>query len=77
LLKTLAALYSVRAKLGAPVSTPLKWSEVKKRLDLRDYTIKTIIRRLKKMGDLFSPVFGKRNRFTSGSKKYFERSSLT
>jgi len=57
--QTLAAPYSVRARPGAPVSTPLKWSEVKKGLDPRDYTIKNIIPRLKKVGDLYAPVLRK------------------
>lgn len=57
--QTVAAPYSVRARPGAPVSTPLKWEEVKKGLDPADYTIKTTIRRLKKIGDLYSPVLGK------------------
>ncbi len=57
--QTLASVYSVRARKGASVSTPLKWEEVKKGLDPKDYTIKTILPRLKKMGDLFAPILGK------------------
>lgn len=57
--QTLASVYSVRARPGATVSTPLKWSEVKKGLDPKDYTIETIFPRLKKWGDLFSAVLGK------------------
>lgn len=57
--QTLAAPYSVRARPGAPVSTPLKWEEVAKGLDPRDFTMKTILPRLKKWGDLYSPVLKK------------------
>lgn len=57
--QTLAAPYSVRARAKAPVSTPLKWEEVKKGLNPKDYTIKTIFPRLKKYGDLYGPVLGK------------------
>jgi bifunctional non-homologous end joining protein LigD len=56
---TLAAPYSVRPKPGATVSTPLDWSEVKKGLKLKDFTIKNVPARLAERGDLFKPVLGK------------------
>jgi bifunctional non-homologous end joining protein LigD len=58
--KTVVAPYSPRAIDGAPVSAPLKWSEVTKKLDPLKYTIKTMPNRLAKVGDLFEEVF--RNR---------------
>lgn len=57
--QTLAAPYSVRARPGAPVSTPLRWKEVKKGLEPKDFTIKNTLRRVKKVGDLYAPVLGK------------------
>lgn len=57
--QTLAAPYSVRPKPGAPVSTPLKWSEVKPGLDPRQYNMHTILDRIEKVGDLFKPVLGR------------------
>ncbi len=57
--QTLAAPYSVRPAEGAPVSTPLEWKEVKKGLDPKAFTIETIFDRLKKKGDLWSPILGK------------------
>ncbi|MBI3952364.1 MAG: DNA polymerase domain-containing protein [Candidatus Doudnabacteria bacterium] len=57
--QTLAAPYSVRPKPGATVSTPLEWKEVKKGLDPKKFTIKTILKRLEKKGDLFRPILGK------------------
>lgn len=57
--QTIAAPYSVRARPGAPVSTPLKWSEVKKGLDPKKFTIKNVLKRVKKMGDLYAPVLKK------------------
>lgn len=57
--QTIAAPYSVRARPGATVSTPLKWSEVKKGLDPADFTIKNILKRVKKIGDIYQPVLKK------------------
>ena len=54
--QTLAAAYSARPHPGATVSTPLLWKEVKKGLDPSKYTIKSIARRLEKMGDPWAPV---------------------
>jgi bifunctional non-homologous end joining protein LigD len=56
--KTVAAPYSVRPYPGATVSTPLKWSEVKRGLDPSKFTIGTLEKRLDKMGDLWKPVLG-------------------
>jgi bifunctional non-homologous end joining protein LigD len=56
---TMACVYSVRPKLGAPVSTPLLWEEVKSGLHPSDFTVKNINKRLEKVGDLFKPVLGK------------------
>ena len=56
--QTVAAPYSVRPYPGATVSTPLKWREVTKKLDPSRFTIKTIPKRLEKVGDLWKPVLG-------------------
>jgi len=57
--QTLAAPYCVRPKPHAPVSTPLKWDEVKKISSPEEFNIKTIHKRLSKNGDLFSGALGK------------------
>jgi bifunctional non-homologous end joining protein LigD len=57
--QTLAAPYSVRPRQGAPVSTPLKWSEVKIGLAPNQHHIKNILKRLSKTGDIFKDVLGK------------------
>ena len=46
--KTVASVYSPRAKIGAPVSTPLKWQEIRKSIDPKAFNIKTIFKRLTK-----------------------------
>jgi bifunctional non-homologous end joining protein LigD len=50
--------FSVRPVPEAAVSTPLKWSEVMKSLDIRKHTIKTVPARMKRLkgGDPFSGV---------------------
>lgn len=57
--QTLAAPYCVRPKPGATVSTPLEWSELTPKLDPKDFTIKNILQRLSKKGDLWKPVLSK------------------
>ncbi len=57
--QTIACVYSLRPKPGATVSTPLLWKEVKSGLTPQDFTINNIGKRVKKMGDIFTPVLGK------------------
>ena len=52
--KTIVAPYTIRALDGAPVSTPLAWSEVSERLDPRAFTVRTVPERVAKHGDLFA-----------------------
>jgi bifunctional non-homologous end joining protein LigD len=56
--QTLAAPYSVRPVPGACVSTPLQWSEVRRGLDPTQFTIRTLPRRLDRVGDLWAAVLG-------------------
>ena len=58
--KTVVAPYSLRAIDGAPVSAPLKWSEITKKLDPLKFNIRTMPNRLAKVGDLFEAVFKER-----------------
>jgi bifunctional non-homologous end joining protein LigD len=51
--KTVASVYSPRPRPRAPVSTPLKWEELKRPVDPMEFTIKTVFKRLNKLGDLF------------------------
>jgi bifunctional non-homologous end joining protein LigD len=54
--KTIASVYSVRPKAGAPVSTPLRWDEVTEDLDPGDFTMEVVLGRVEREGDLFSDV---------------------
>jgi bifunctional non-homologous end joining protein LigD len=56
---TIAGPYSLRPKIGATVSMPLTWDEVKPGLTMKQFTIFNSIDRLKETGDLFKGVFGK------------------
>jgi bifunctional non-homologous end joining protein LigD len=55
---TIAGVYSLRPKPGATVSMPVTWDEVKPGLNMRDFTIRNSIGRLKETGDLFTGVLG-------------------
>jgi bifunctional non-homologous end joining protein LigD len=54
--KTIASVYSVRPRPGAPVSTPLRWEELTPDLDFRDFTMPVVLERVARFGDLFEPV---------------------
>jgi bifunctional non-homologous end joining protein LigD len=54
--KTIASVYSVRPKEGAPVSTPLRWEEVDESLDPGEFTMDVVRRRIAEYGDLFAGV---------------------
>ncbi|GAC1309667.1 MAG: DNA ligase D [Mucilaginibacter sp.] len=55
---TIAGPYSLRPKVGATVSMPLHWDEVKPGLTMKHFTIFNSIERLKVEGDLFKGVLG-------------------
>jgi bifunctional non-homologous end joining protein LigD len=55
---TNASVYSVRPRAGAPVSTPLRWDEVKPGLDAAGFTMETVLDRVAEHGDLYAPVLG-------------------
>jgi bifunctional non-homologous end joining protein LigD len=54
--KTIASVYSVRPKAGAPVSTPLRWAEVDESLDPAAFTMEAVLERVRRDGDLFEGV---------------------
>jgi bifunctional non-homologous end joining protein LigD len=66
--KTIASVYSVRPKAGAPVSTPLRWDEVKAGLDPAAFTMDVVLDRLARHGDLFAGVLTTRQRLGQALK---------
>ena len=47
----LVAPFSVRPLPGAPVSTPVRWSEVTDKLTIEQFDIRTVLARVKRMKD--------------------------
>src|SRR6202522_1067003 len=60
--RTLASVYSVRPVPAATVSTPITWEELERGVKMEDFTIKTVPRRLEKIGDLWKPLLAQRGR---------------
>ncbi len=54
--KTTASVYSVRPRAAAPVSTPLRWDEVRPGLDTATFTMDVVLERVARDGDLFARV---------------------
>jgi bifunctional non-homologous end joining protein LigD len=60
--KTVAGPYCVRAKPGATVSTPLKWSELTDDdLDPRDFHLGNAAKRFEEIGDIWNEAMRKKN----------------
>src|SRR5206468_12453785 len=59
--KTVAGPYCVRAKPGATVSTPLKWTELTDDLDRRHFNLGNAADRFEKIGDIWNEAMRKKN----------------
>lgn len=59
--KSVASAYSVRERAGAPVSAPLRWDELEQKLQIQDFTIATMRRRIDNVGDLWGEALKRRN----------------
>ena len=66
--KTIASVYSVRPKAGAPVSTPLRWDEVNDELDPASFTMEAVLERVEKHGDLYKGVLEKKQSLSAALK---------
>jgi len=58
--RTLASIYSIRPTPVASVSTPVTWEEVERGVKIEDFRIDNVPARVKKLGDLWKPVLGKK-----------------
>jgi bifunctional non-homologous end joining protein LigD len=59
--KTVAGPYCVRAKPGATVSTPLKWTELTDDLDPREFDLGNAAERFEKVGDIWNEAMRRKN----------------
>jgi bifunctional non-homologous end joining protein LigD len=59
--KTVAGAYCVRAKPGATVSAPLRWTELTDDLDPRDFNLGNAADRFERVGDIWSEAMKKKN----------------
>src|SRR4051794_1654989 len=67
--KTIASVYSVRPKPGAPVSTPLTWDEVNDKLNPSIYSMDVVLERVKAKGDLYKGVLTTKQSLSKALKK--------
>ena len=67
--KTIASVYSVRPKPGAPVSTPLHWDEVRSGIRPRDFTMAVALDRVARLGDLYAPVLEEKRPLAAAAKR--------
>ena len=61
--RTLASVYSVRARPLATVSMPVTWEEVERGVRIEDFTLENAPARVREVGDLWKSLLHKRGRF--------------
>ena len=66
---TIASVYSVRPRQGAPVSAPLRWSELSEDIRPGDFTMEVVLDRIERHGDLYAPVLKLRQSLTQALAK--------
>jgi bifunctional non-homologous end joining protein LigD len=60
--KSLAAVFTARAKPKATVSMPLTWKQIEQGVKISDFTVKNVPALLKKTGDAWSDFFARRQK---------------
>jgi bifunctional non-homologous end joining protein LigD len=58
--RTLSSIYSVRPTASAAVSTPVTWEELEAGVAIDDFRIDNVVERVAELGDLWTPVLGKK-----------------
>jgi bifunctional non-homologous end joining protein LigD len=66
---TIASVYSLRPRAGAPVSTPLGWEELREDIEPRDFNIDTLLDRIREHGDLWEPMLTTKQRLEPALKR--------
>jgi bifunctional non-homologous end joining protein LigD len=64
--KSLAAVFTARAKPGATVSMPLTWKQIEQGVKISDFTVKNVPALLKKKGNAWSEFFERRQKLKLG-----------
>jgi len=67
--KTIASVYSVRPKLGAPVSTPLRWEELTPDVRPAQFTMPVVLQRVADAGDLYEAVLTEKRSLKAAATK--------
>jgi bifunctional non-homologous end joining protein LigD len=60
--RTLASVYSVRPRPGAPVAVPVTWQEVADGFAITDHTLRNVPARVARLGDLWQPLLAEHGR---------------
>lgn len=64
--KSLAAVFTARAKPKATVSMPLSWEQIEQGVKISDFTVKNVPALLKETGDAWSDFFNQRQKLKLG-----------
>jgi bifunctional non-homologous end joining protein LigD len=67
--KTIASVYSVRPKPGAPVSTPLLWEELTPEVTPQRFTMEAVLERVERLGDLYLDVLEEKRPLGAAAKR--------
>src|SRR6266404_6451277 len=65
--KTIASVFSARAKAGATVSMPLTWKQIEKGVKIADFTVKNVPKLVEKNGHAWKDFFESRHGLKLGS----------